>query len=495
MAGPGRSCRSTPRAGSGLSLLVHGDIVSKARPDIQIAADRLFFCCGRRLGVSLQSHKPLSSVINKLVAYELEAYCFALWQLQATIEDRSEFKPNRGPAMLSIFADFSEYMPHGMCLLWEPWLLILWAGSDLLIVAAYFAIPFALVQVLMKRDDIKQRGLVLLFASFILLCGITHALSVVTLWIPIYPLQGMVKLATGLVSAATAVVLFKLVPTLVSLPSLDDMKQTNQKLREEVAAHEETLSALRRARDDLELVVAERTAELKDVNTKLSITAREAIHRSHNLIAIATSIARQSSLTQTDVAEFTKVLVGRLSALADATGAIMERQQRSSADLKDVVSKQLAPVIQTYPEKVNVDGPEMEIDGEAAQQISLAIHELATNAQKYGALASDAARISVTYTVRLDRGQDEKWLMLVWQEELGEAIQLSDREDNKEGFGTRLLMQIIPTMLNGEASRTFANGKLKYQLDVPLSAIAPDQVRTRSEAFATSVLDGNFGEV
>jgi hypothetical protein len=202
-----------------------------------------------------------------------------------------------------------------------------------LIVAAYFAIPFALVKVLVRRDDIKQRGLVLLFASFILLCGITHALSVVTLWVPIYPFVGMVKLATGIVSATTAVVLFKLVPTIVSLPSLNDMEQANQQLKEEVAAHKETLDSLRQAKDDLELIVAERTAELKEVNAKLSIAAREAIHRSHNLIAVVTSMARQSSRTQTDVAEFTKILTGRLSALADATGAIIERQQRSSADL------------------------------------------------------------------------------------------------------------------------------------------------------------------
>lgn len=391
--------------------------------------------------------------------------------------------------MLSIFTDISNYMPHGMCLLWEPWLVIIWAGSDLLIVAAYFAIPFALLRVLVKRDDIKQRGLVLLFAAFILLCGITHALSVVTLWVPIYPLQSIVKLVTGLVSATTAVVLFKLVPTLVALPSLNDMKQANLQLRDEVAAHEETLNALRRARDDLEQTVTERTAELEDVNAKLSVTAREAIHRSHNLIAVVTSIARQSSRTQTDVAEFTKVLIGRLSALADATGAVMERQKRSSADLKDVVNKQLSPVIQTYPEKVHVDGPDIEIDAEAAQHISLAIHELATNAQKYGALETDIGKISVTFSVDQAEDHDHRRLVLVWQEEVGDALPFSEREEDKDRFGTRLLMQIIPTMLKGEASRMFADAKLTYTLDVPLSAILPNQVRIGSEAFVRSVLD------
>lgn len=131
---------------------------------------------------------------------------------------------------------FSDYMPHGMCLLWQPWLVILWAGSDLIIVMAYFAIPLALLKVLKKRQDIKQRGLVILFTSFILLCGITHALSIVTLWVPIYPIVGGVELATGLASAATAIVLFRLVPKIVAIPSLTSLEQANANLQAEVAA-------------------------------------------------------------------------------------------------------------------------------------------------------------------------------------------------------------------------------------------------------------------
>ena len=117
------------------------------------------------------------------------------------------------------FIEIWQYMPHGMCLLWQPWLVALWAGSDLLIFLSYTAIPFALLTVLRKRKDIPFSGLVVLFASFILLCGLTHLMGIVTLWYPIYPWVGMLKLATGLVSAATAVVLFRLIPTLTALPS------------------------------------------------------------------------------------------------------------------------------------------------------------------------------------------------------------------------------------------------------------------------------------
>ena len=393
--------------------------------------------------------------------------------------------------MHAMLDHFSEYMPHGMCLLWEPWLLALWIGSDSLIVAAYFAIPFALLQVLRKRNDIRQRGLVTLFAAFILLCGVTHMFSILTLWVPVYPLMGAVKLATGLVSATTAVMLFRLVPALVAIPSLDSLAQSNEKLRAEVASHGETLNALREARDALELKVAERTAELQTVNARLSIAAREAIHRSHNLIAVVSSMARQSSRDQTDVAEFTKVLIGRLNALASATGAVIQDHGRASVELKDVVTKQLQPVIQTYPEKVTVTGPGLQIDTEAAQQISLAVHELATNAQKYGSLASDGAAISVTYSLRKGTDDDDH-LVFIWQEDLSSAPGATQAVTERSGFGTRLLTQIIPSMLNGAASRTLRDGRLIYELDVPLSAIVPDQSRTLSEAFVTDIVDGSF---
>ena len=152
---------------------------------------------------------------------------------------------NGAPAV-SAFMQFSQYMPHGMCLLWQPWLVLLWAGSDGLIFLSYMAIPIALLIVLRRRQDVPNAGLVVLFASFILLCGLTHLLGIVTLWIPIYPIVGVVKLATGIVSAITAVSLFRLVPQLIALPSPAAYSATNELLREEIAAHEATLADLRR---------------------------------------------------------------------------------------------------------------------------------------------------------------------------------------------------------------------------------------------------------
>lgn len=372
---------------------------------------------------------------------------------------------------VQLLTEFSQYMPHGMCLLWQPWLVILWAGSDLLIFLAYFAIPLALLRVVRRRKDLQHRGLVLLFAAFIMLCGLTHALSIVTLWIPIYPLHGFVKLATGLVSVTTAIVLFRLVPILVSIPSPADLERANESLRREIVDHETTLSALREAREQLEHQVEERTAELKEANAKLAVMAREAVHRSRNLLTVVVSIVRQSARGAARTEQFVDVLLGRLNALAVATATVMETSSRASADLKEVVAKQLEPVLLTFGDRVSIDGPEVRIGSEAAQQISLALHELATNAQKYGSLAQPDAQVRVSW--HTDAEVDgEKRLLLRWEEDMPQDAARSVAEAKGGGFGSRLLTRLLPEMLKGEARRTFGESGLVYELDVPLAALA-----------------------
>src|SRR5688572_28338389 len=114
--------------------------------------------------------------------------------------------------MVHDLVDQASYMAHGYCLLWKPWLVVLYAGSDFLLFLAYFAIPVAIWIFLRNRQDLELRGLAVLFAAFIFLCGLTHIVQMVTLWWPIYETQGIVKAATAAVSVATAVLIFPLIP-------------------------------------------------------------------------------------------------------------------------------------------------------------------------------------------------------------------------------------------------------------------------------------------
>jgi two-component sensor histidine kinase len=408
-------------------------------------------------------------------------------------------------AHMQSFVDIWQYMPHGMCLLWQPWLVTLWAGSDLLIFLSYTAIPIALLTVLRKRQDIPFSGLVVLFSSFILLCGLTHLMGIVTLWYPIYPWVGMLKLATGLVSAATAVVLFRLIPTLVALPSPSQLSEANSKLQAEADAHQDTLTKLKSLVADLQAeaaaheatlakledLVAERTEELHEANTRLAVQTREAVHRSANLLSVVTSLTRQTARGHERTEDFIEALLGRIHSLAMATSTVVRGDDHLSGDLATIMRQQLDPVLLTYGKRVNLDGPPTQIVSEAAQQISLAVHELATNAQKYS-LSQDADS-QVTISWGVEGADEDQRFVLVWRETHPTGETASDTPAGEGGFGTKLLTRIVPQVLRGEATRSIDDGVLEYRLEAPASAVLANPEDTDTATLAARLVDENFG--
>ncbi|AMN52125.1 histidine kinase [Labrenzia sp. CP4] len=129
----------------------------------------------------------------------------------------------------------ASFMPHGYCLLWRPDLVVIHAISDALIALAYIAIPVMIFAFLRKRPDIQgnSRKIGYLFIAFILACALTHLTALVTLWWPIYGAQGLIKLVTALVSVATAVVVWRVRPMLLAIPSLKDLERANDVLKAE----------------------------------------------------------------------------------------------------------------------------------------------------------------------------------------------------------------------------------------------------------------------
>ena len=126
--------------------------------------------------------------------------------------------------------DPSGLTPHGFCLLWQPGLVWTYAASDLVVGAAYFSIPLALAVVLRRRRDLVFRPLFWLAAAFILLCGVTHWLDLLTLWVPAYGAQALAKAATAAVSAVMAVALWRLLPQVLALPSPAQMREAHDAL-------------------------------------------------------------------------------------------------------------------------------------------------------------------------------------------------------------------------------------------------------------------------
>ena len=129
----------------------------------------------------------------------------------------------------------SNLTPHGFCLLWSPGLIWTYALSDIGIGLAYCSIPVSLVVFVRRRPDLAFRPVFWLFAMFIMLCGFSHWLDVLTLWVPAYGLEAVVKAMTAIVSLSTAAVLWRLLPDLLAIPSPAQLRQANEALRESEA--------------------------------------------------------------------------------------------------------------------------------------------------------------------------------------------------------------------------------------------------------------------
>ncbi|HEY0206335.1 MAG TPA: PAS domain S-box protein, partial [Acetobacteraceae bacterium] len=152
--------------------------------------------------------------------------------------------------------------PHGFCLLWQPWLIWSYVAGDSATGLAYFVIPVALARFVRRRDDLAFKPMFWLFAAFILLCGTTHWLELLTIWVPAYRLEAVAKLTTAVASVATTVTLWRLLPQALALPSPTQMRTAN-------AALLASETQLRSVNASLEQRVQERTAELAAKEARL----------------------------------------------------------------------------------------------------------------------------------------------------------------------------------------------------------------------------------
>ena len=127
----------------------------------------------------------------------------------------------------------NSFMPHGHCYLWDPGLMRLHLVSDFLIAAAYFIIPFTLVNSVRKRRDLPFNWMFVCFGIFIIACGMTHVMEIITLWKPYYWVSGIVKAITALASVPTAILLIRLIPQVVNIPGPAVLRAANEALIEQ----------------------------------------------------------------------------------------------------------------------------------------------------------------------------------------------------------------------------------------------------------------------
>ncbi|MDI1230052.1 MAG: ATP-binding protein [Methylobacter sp.] len=122
------------------------------------------------------------------------------------------------------FFGIKDFLPHGYCLSWSPVLLWLHVIADILITLSYYSIPLILIYFIRKRKSFPYPWLVVMFAGFIIACGTTHLLSAITIWIPLYWLDGLFKGITAILSIATAFLMLWITPRALSLPSAEQLQ-------------------------------------------------------------------------------------------------------------------------------------------------------------------------------------------------------------------------------------------------------------------------------
>ena len=135
-------------------------------------------------------------------------------------------------------ASVDGFMPHGMCYLWQPSLLTLHIVSDVLIALSYFSIPFTLLTFVRARRDLAFNWMFVCFAIFIVACGATHVMEVWVIWDPIYWWSGALKAITALASVPTAILLVRLMPAALRLPSPSALQAANEALQKEIIERE-----------------------------------------------------------------------------------------------------------------------------------------------------------------------------------------------------------------------------------------------------------------
>ncbi|MFI4994420.1 MAG: PAS domain S-box protein [Hyphomicrobiales bacterium] len=191
------------------------------------------------------------------------------------------------------------------------------------------------------------------------------------------------------------------------------------------------------------------------------LMARELVHRVKNSFAVIQSIVRQTQRSTPDPEAFASAFSGRLAAMAASHDLLTDRHWEG-ASLRDLVSSQLAAFAAGGEKRVRAEGPDVTLDTSLAVPLGLALHELATNATKYGSLSKPGGKVEVSWTV--SRAGKAEHLSLVWRESGGPRVAAPKRR----GFGTSQIERGLP---DATIERRFEPEGLVCRIDLPTSGV------------------------
>jgi PAS domain S-box-containing protein len=226
-------------------------------------------------------------------------------------------------------------------------------------------------------------------------------------------------------------------------------------------------------------VTPRRMAEeaLRESEGRARLLLAELQHRVRNILAMIRAVARRTGETANSVEDYVQHFEGRISAMA-RTQALLTRDVHAAVDLTSLILDEMQ--MQTAPpDQFAVNGPDVQLPPKAAEVLGLALHELATNAVKYGALSGRDGRLDVRWA--LLEGEMAPQLSLIWSE-FGVNI---DSEPARRGFGTELITERVPYELHGSGMMEFRPTGLVATIEFPLAG-RPSILQTDEGAKGTS---------
>jgi two-component system CheB/CheR fusion protein len=201
--------------------------------------------------------------------------------------------------------------------------------------------------------------------------------------------------------------------------------------------------------------------ERKQTETRLRLLLGELQHRVRNILGVVRSIVVRTVRNARSIDELSDHLEGRLATLARTQG-IFTRTGEATVDLEEMVREEILATA-ANEEQVKIEGPQVSLRHEAAETFALALHELSTNAVKYGALADANGRLSITWRV-MNTSKGAR-LSLQWRESGVRAMAVSPA---RTGFGRELIERGLPHELGATTSLEFPLGGMQAVIELPL---------------------------
>lgn len=192
------------------------------------------------------------------------------------------------------------------------------------------------------------------------------------------------------------------------------------------------------------------------------VVLREFSHRLKNLLSKVSAIARRTGREHQSVADFLPKFEDRLAAMA-RTQELLVRAKWTDVDLYALAAEEFAPYLNVGDARLHIEGPEVLLDGQLAQALGMAFHELATNAAKYGALSVPDGAVALTWRAGDTPGE----LIIDWLETGLPAV--AEAPKNR-GFGSVIIDQSTPRETGGTVERIFSGNRMRCTLTIPDAA-------------------------